>query len=260
MSQDVVKFDEYNEPSPESYVKKAGIYMGCSINSVEFVPEEEKDGKKTGNYGVIKFNVPTDSGIAVISKFLFAPPKDTDIKFFDKLYKNGVAVRDLTPSEQTDKNWYDIRMMFIQLGMALGAPFMQIKDEVVGWDRDIVIMVLKFQELVEKKPKALFPNGFRPIDIKVIWQNSKSKGKSNLVISTPKRQNDVVFWATNYKMEDGKQVLAPSSLNFSQWELDNVMVAKYSNNSDKPKDDKTITAASEEAISTAAGAIEDELF
>lgn len=244
---EVLNFSGVAEPKPEVFLRVAGVYKGCKVKDFEFKVPETKKRKKAGSTEeeeyilsascVITFVVPTPAGDAIIKDYLYEPDTDTSTyKYFDKLFDKGVAIRDFLPQEQFLFNYQKIRMYLTQLGMSMGASFVDISSMFSTCETDFMSIITRFKEKVFT-PKAA--TGL--LDMKVLWNNSKNKQTSYLGIPKPRFPNSITFWATTvFKDDKGVVTYGNSAIQLNAYEMKTCMKPEYSNNNDKPTGDGTI--------------------
>jgi len=167
-----VQFNDMKEPVNIRWVNDAGIYRGFKLKKLEYVgPNAEK---KLSGY--VEETFEHEEGLTYMHRIWHFAEKPEDVKYFGKLYKDGVIVRDKTASETIDESFTALAYHFCQLGMAYGKNFEEVKKLITAEGANFVKIVNLF------KTKIWDLNKEKLIDFKVIWRNNDSKKTSFLLI------------------------------------------------------------------------------
>lgn len=169
MAKEKVMFDDMKEPVNVRYISDAGIYRNMKVKKLEFNAAKEK-------LSAFLLEVFENEKGEVFENRLWAPPEtEEEVKFVSKLYgDNGEELRDMTKAEQIRKQFETTAYHMIQLGMAMKLKFDDVKPKITAHDT--------FKGMCEALIHIQKLQAAHTIDLKLLWNNSKTKKTSFLGI------------------------------------------------------------------------------
>lgn len=215
MSEVKVNFDDMKKPQQQQYISTAGFWRNAYLKQFGIEPLKEKtkkvDGKDvgTGEFTGGWLNVVLDSEQGIFQgKYFALATKPEEVKFVGKVYdlKTGAELRDKTKEEQLQDDYKDFAYFLIQLGMALGNEFDNVRRIVTG------VEPTTFSIMIDAFAKAFVKDDMikARIDYKTIFNNN-DKAKTSFLQFPKATGNNIVF--TQYDPKEPK-----SSLSFTGYE------------------------------------------
>ena len=218
-----VNFDTMKEPVNKKFISNPGIYRGLKLVKAVWVDDKAKKdsmGVETteiakGGFEIVLEN---DKDGEFTNRYYKVPEQESEIKYFNKKYVNGVEVGNLSVAEQLDKELTDFAYFLITLTMALDKTFDTAKKAIAG---------VGMKGMAEAFIKNVFPTAKdKLIDVKIVCANSDSK-KSSFVSIAKAGYNAVPFAKYN-------KSAAESELQFTKYEKENQSFIKYPYGSKTP--------------------------